>query len=119
MSLCILQKASRVHFQLNLPSQDIVPGGLIDLVNRGRLKQPTEETVEQVLRLNRLFDALHGKGTSLMETRNTELKTVRFLGRRCTDIDIRVIKVFVKTKYSKKIRDKASVYIRYVIWDTL
>ena len=119
MSLCILQKASRVHFQLNLPSQDIVPGGLIDLVNRGRLKQPTEETVEQVLRLNRLFDALHGKGTSLMETRNTELKTVRFLSRRCTDIDIRVIKVFVKTKYSKKIRDKASVYIRYVIWDTL
>ena len=96
-----------------------MPGGLIDLVNRGRLKQPTEETVEQVLRLNRMFDALHGKGTSLRETRNTELKTVRFLSRRCTDIDIRVIKVFVKTKYSKKIRDKASVYIRYVIWDTL
>ena len=45
--------------------------------------------------------------------------TVQFLSRRCTDIDIRVIKVFVKTKYSKKIRDKASVYIRYVIWDTL
>ena len=83
------------------------------------MRQPTEETVEQVLRLNRLFDALHGKGTSLVETRNTELKTVRFLSRRCTDIDIRVIKVFVKTKYSKKIRDKASVYIRYVIWDTL
>ena len=96
-----------------------MPGGLIDLVNRGRLKQPTEETVEQVLRLNRMFDALHGKGTNLRETRNTELKTVRFLSRRCTDIDIRVIKVFVKTKYSKKIRDKASVYIRYVIWDTL
>ena len=75
--------------------------------------------MEQVLRLNRLFDALHGKGTSLVETRNTELKTVRFLSRRCTDIDIRVIKVFVKTKYSKKIRDKASVYIKYVIWDTL
>ena len=110
MSLCVLHNASGVHFQLNLPSQDIVPGGLIDLVNRGKLKQPTEETVEQVLRLNRLFDALHGKGTSLRETRNTELKTVKFLSRRCADIDIRVVKVFVKTKYNKKIRDKASVW---------
>ena len=87
-----------------------MPGGLIDLVNRGRLKQPTEETVEQVLRLNRMFDALHGKGTNLRETRNTELKTVRFLSRRCTDIDIRVVKLFVKTKYNKKIRDKVSVW---------
>ena len=85
-----------------------MPGGLIDLVNRGRLRQPTEETVEQIIRLNRLFDALHGKGTSLKETRNTELKTVQLLSRRCADIDIRVVKTFVKTKYCKKIRDKAS-----------
>ena len=74
------------------------------------LVQYFTETGQQLLALNRMFDALHGKGINLRETRNTELKTVQFLSRRCADIDIRVVKVFVKTKYNKKIRDKVSVW---------
>ena len=93
-------------FQLKLPSQPIIPGGLIDILNRGKLKQPTTRTVKQIVKLNARFDELHGQGTSLRETRQTELKTVRFLTRRCPDIDLKIIKVFVKTKYNKKIRDK-------------
>ena len=93
-------------FQLKLPSQPIIPGGLIDILNRGKLKQPTTRTVKEIVRLNARFDDLHGRGTSLRETRQTELKTVRFLTRRCPDIDLKIIKVFVKTKYNKKIRDR-------------
>ena len=29
-------------FQLKLPSQPIIPGGLIDILNRGKLKQDGE-----------------------------------------------------------------------------
>ena len=96
-------------FQLKLPQAEIVPGGLISLLTRGRLKQPTEETLEKVIRLNGYFDELHGRGTSTKETKNTLIKTNKFLARRCPDIDERLVKAFAKVKYTKKIKDKYKV----------
>ena len=95
-----------VIFQLKLPQAEIVPGGLIALLTRGGLKQPTEDTLEKVIRLNGYFDELHGKGTSTKETKNTLIKTNKFLARRCPDIDERLVKAFAKVKYTKKIKDK-------------
>ena len=93
-------------FQLKLPQAEIVPGGLIALLTRGSLKQPTEDTLEKVIRLNGYFDELHGRGTSTKETKNTLIKTNKFLARRCPDIDERLVKAFAKVKYTKKIKDK-------------
>ena len=93
-------------FQLKLPQAEIVPGGLISLLTRGSLKQPTEETLEKVIRLNGYFDELHGRGTSTKETKNTLIKTNKFLARRCPDIDEKLVKAFAKVKYTKKIKDK-------------
>ena len=93
------------YFQLKLPHADIVPGGLIALLTRGGLKQPTEDTLEKVIRLNGYFDELHGRGTSTKETKNTLTKTNKFLVRRCPDIDEKLVKAFAKVKYTKKIKD--------------
>ena len=94
------------YFQLKLPHADIVPGGLIALLTRGGLKQPTQETLEKVIRLNGYFDELHGRGTSTKESKHTLIKTNKFLARRCPDIDERLVKAFAKVKYTKKIKDK-------------
>ena len=94
------------YFQLKLPHADIVPGGLIALLTRGGLKQPTQETLEKVIRLNGYFDELHGRGTSTKESKHTLIKTNKFLARRCPDIDERLVKAFAKVKYTKNIKDK-------------
>ena len=99
-------KTFQYCIQLKLPQAEIVPGGLISLLTRGSLKQPTEETLEKVIRLNGYFDELHGRGTSTKETKNTLIKTNKFLARRCPDIDERLVKAFAKVKYTKKIKDK-------------
>ena len=93
------------YIQLKLPQAEIVPGGLIALLTRGGLKQPTEDTLEKVIRLNGYFDELHGRGTSTKETKNTLTKTNKFLVRRCPDIDEKLVKAFAKVKYTKKIKD--------------
>ena len=93
-------------FQLKLPQRDLVPGGFIALLSRGRLKEPTEDTIEKCIRLNLKFDDLHGKGTSTRECKHTESKTVKYLIRRCADIEPRFIKLFTRVKYTKKIKDK-------------
>ena len=93
-------------FQLKLPQRDLVPGGFIALLSRGRLKEPTEDTVEKCIRLNLKFDDLHGKGTSTRECKHTEIKTAKYLIRRCADIEPRFIKLFTRVKYTKKIKDK-------------
>ena len=94
------------YFQLKLPQRDLVPGGFIALLSRGRLKEPTEDTIEKCIRLNLKFDDLHGKGTSTRECKHTESKTVKYLIRRCADIEPRFIKLFTRVKYTKKIKDK-------------
>ena len=94
------------YIQLKLPQAEIVPGGLIALLTRGGLKQPTQETLEKVIRLNGYFDELHGRGTSTKESKHTLIKTNKFLARRCPDIDERLVKAFAKVKYTKKIKDK-------------
>ena len=94
------------YFQLKLPQRDLVPGGFIALLSRGRLKEPTEDTIEKCIRLNLKFDDLHGKGTSTRECNHTESKTVKYLIRRCADIEPRFIKLFTRVKYTKKIKDK-------------
>ena len=92
-----------------MPEGDLIPGGFIDLLSRGKLKSPTEETVQSVLRLNAMFEDLHGGGTNTRECRNTEVHTVKFLMRRCPDIQTKFIKLFVKIKYTKKINDKVKI----------
>ena len=70
----------------------------------GGLVQASEEVEEQITRVNESFDLLHGSGCKLKMGENMIERTVKFILRRCTDIDSRLVRLFVKVKFFYRIK---------------
>ena len=72
----------------------------------GGLVQASEEVEEQITRVNESFDLLHGHGCKLKMGENMIERTVKFILRRtsCTDIDSRLVRLFVKVKFFYRIK---------------
>ena len=70
----------------------------------GGLVQASEEVEEQITRVNESFDRLHGSGCKLKMGENMIERTVKFILRRCTDIDSRLVRLFVKVKFFYRIK---------------
>ena len=82
----------------------MIPGGFIALQSRGQLKEPTHETMEILYKMNHLFNAVHGTGAVLRKSNGVLEKTVTFIRRKLPSVRPALIKLFVKTKYCKRIK---------------
>ena len=90
----------------------------------GGLVRASDETEDQVMRVNGAFNRLHGHGFKLKMGANMLERTVRFILRQksCQDIDIKIVRLFskvkffyrlkcinLKVKYSKSLRDSVKI----------
>ena len=88
----------------------------------GGLVRASDETEDQVRRVNKAFNRLHGHGFKLKMGANMLERTVRLIMRQksCQDIDIKIVRLFskvkffyrlkcinLKVKYSKRVKNKS------------
>ena len=110
-------------FQLKLPTRPPREGSFTYLQSRmGGLVRASDETEDQVRRVNEAFNRLHGHGFKLKMGADMLERTVRFILRQksCQDIDIKIVRLFskvkffyrikcinLKVKYSKRVKNKS------------
>ena len=110
-------------FQLKLPTRPQREGSFTYLQSRmGGLVRASDETEDQVRRVNEAFNILHGQGFKLKIGANMLERTVKFIMRQksCQDIDIKIVRLFskvkffyrlkcinLKVKYSKRVKNKS------------
>ena len=97
--------AGYITRELGLPS--VEPTGWTGLQSHGGLKGASEKTLAEVKMMDRAFNVVHGVGAKL----NNEMKvdpiqtTVVEISKRCPEITLKVIQLFTKVKYHKRIKD--------------
>lgn len=72
----------------------------------GGLVRASDETEDQVRRVNEAFNRLHGHGCKLKMGANMLERTVIFIKKQnsCEDIDIKIVRLFTKVKFFYRIK---------------